>query len=93
MVISDFNKETGQPPHRQPSALDPSVIGSSSIFSVNQKHFQQMSATEKHAIFRHRHILVTDVDDSECRVEFDADGLQMLADIDHQPVEIQCRRF
>lgn len=87
MVESKFD-EDGQPPHRWPSASNKTYDGKSRIFAVTSEEFNAMTTAEIHAIHRHRHILVTGVAVGT-PVDFDADGLGMLADVDFLPVEIQ----
>lgn len=81
--------EHGRPPHRQPAAHDKAYTGASDIFSVDCKVWNAMPPKEMHAIHRHRHVLITGVDVGKT-VEFDAEGLAMLADVDSHVVEIQC---
>lgn len=92
MVESKFD-ENGRPPHHQPEASQKKVdwksSKTSSIFVVTWDDFNQMTVSDIQAIFRHRHILVTHVPVTRS-VKFDADGLSVLADVDLQPVQIQC---
>lgn len=89
IVRSKFDSN-GQPPHRQPAAKDPALgpNHTSSIFVIDSKGYNSMPATQKQAIFRHRHILVTGVDNGQ-RMHFDQAGLETLADLD-SPVSLQC---
>lgn len=88
MVQSRYD-EDGRPPHRQPAAYDRAYNAHSDIFSVDCKTWNAMSPKEMHNIHRYRHILVTKVDAGK-QMEFNADGLGMLADVDSHPVDIQC---
>jgi hypothetical protein len=55
---------------------DPNDRGVSSIFVVNYNKFKTMKGKEIQAIFRHRHILVLDVEVDE--MAFDIEGLSTL---------------
>lgn len=67
----------GIPLHRRPSARDRHrQEGQSSIFVVEWKDFDEMSAKEIQDIFRHRHILVRNW--PEKVLKFDRDGLSSL---------------
>lgn len=90
MLASSFGVD-GQPPHRLPSSSDEDFTGSSRFFVVDCKEFNGMDPKLIQDIFRHRHIVVTDVDAGK-RVEFNARGLSMLAPLD-QLVPIQCLSF
>lgn len=90
MVSSTLDVD-GQPPHRRTSSSDKSFTGNSRVFVVDCKDFNGMEPQLIHDIYRHRHILVTDVDSGK-HVEFNARGLSMLAPLD-RVVPIQCQHF
>lgn len=50
-------------------------------FVVDYKSFNKMSPSQIQEVHRDRHILVTGVDSGR-PIHFDAEGLQMLSDID-----------
>lgn len=81
-MVKDKYDEVGHPPHWQPAASDPTLQeGCSSIFVVDYKSFNKMSPSQIQEVHRDRHILVTGVDSGR-PIHFDAEGLQMLSDID-----------
>lgn len=87
MVKSKFDKD-GRPPHWQPAASETALgESSSSIFVVDHHRLLKMSPMEIREVHRHRHILVTGVEGG-AQIVFDANGLQMLADLD-QEVSVQ----
>lgn len=95
MVTSRLD-ENGEPPHWHPTARDPkvSISTTSAIFVVSSQDFARMTPLEIQRVHRHRHILVTDVDIGR-PLEFNAEGLGTLADLD-APVPVQstrCRGF
>lgn len=90
IVQSGFDAD-GIPPHRLPSASNLTYKGNSKIFVVKCATFIEMEPEVIQSIFRHRHILVTDVPPGK-RVEFNARGLSMLAPLDY-PVDIQRMSF
>lgn len=74
--------EDGLPRHWNEASSDPILHeGASSLFRIDCKKFNQMSPSQIQEVHRHRHLLVTGLDSGR-QVNFDADGLQMLADID-----------
>lgn len=87
-MLEDTLDEEGQPPHRHPSSYNKEFTGQSRFFIVDCKEFNAMDPQLIQDIFRHRHILVLDVDSGK-RVDFNARGLSMLAPLD-QLVPIQC---
>lgn len=88
MVKSKFGP-SGQPPHWEPSASRAELgNGCSSIFVVDCEKFKKMSPMEIQEVHRHRHILVTGVDAGR-PIQFDAEGLEMLSDVD---AEVQIQR-
>lgn len=89
MVRSGFDAN-GQPPHRQLPATATTVgpETNSMFFRVDCKTYNSMTATQKQEIIRDRNIIVTGVDHGR-HIEFDADGLETLADLDAK-VSFQC---
>lgn len=80
----------GHPPHWQPAASQSALSsGCSSIFVVDCNTFKQMSPLQIQEVHRHRHILVTGVDSGR-PIQFDEQGLEMLADVD---AEVQIQRM
>lgn len=90
MVASTLDVD-GQPPHRQAAAFNKTFTGKSRVFVISCKEFNEMDPQLIHDIYRHRHILVTDMDIGK-RVEFNARGLSMLAPLD-RVVSVQCQSF
>lgn len=90
MVASTLDVD-GQPPHRQASASNKTFTGQSRVFTIDCKEFNAMDPQLIAEIYRHRHIVVTDVDAGKS-VEFNARGLSMLAPLD-RVVSMQCLSF
>jgi hypothetical protein len=75
------------PRFHHPSAYVPSYDPhGSSIFVVDYSAFSTMNALTIHEVFRHRHIMVTDVPTDE--MHFDLIGLSSLGSL-LRPVDIQ----